>query len=94
MTKQGARKEMQVEHPRGNAMVGQGQPAGWQRMSNNSTERSAVHSSPDLTVFCFNLWLHMGNLRPQVLRHPCDLILDDKLVYVFVAKRKLELWKH
>lgn len=57
-------------------------------------ERSAVHSSPNLTVFCFNLWLHTDNLRLQVLRHPCDLILDDKLVYVFVAKRKLELWKH
>lgn len=50
MTKQGARKEMQVEHPRGNAMVGQGQPAGWQRMPNNSTEHSAVHSSPDLSL--------------------------------------------
>jgi len=50
MTKQGARKEMQVEHPRGNAMVGQGQPAGWQRRSHNSPERSAGHSSPDLSL--------------------------------------------
>lgn len=39
-------------------------------------------------------WLCTDNLRPQVRRHPCDLILDDKLVYVVVAKRKLELWKH
>lgn len=68
---------------------------GHQRMQTSVPERFASGSSPHLPVSsALTFWLHADNLRPQVRRHPCDLILDDKLVYVFVAKRKLELWKH
>lgn len=68
---------------------------GHQRMQNSTPEHFGSCPSPDLAVSAaLTFWLHADNLRPQVRRHPCDLILDDKLVYVFVAKRKLELWKH
>lgn len=64
-------------------------------MCSGIPELLARRSSPDLAVTsALSFWLHAVNLRPLVKRVPCDLILADKLVYVCVAKRKTELWKH
>lgn len=69
--------------------------AGWQRMRNCTPEPFDPRSSPDLTQSsALTFWLRLDNLRLQLRSHRCDLILEDKLVCVFVAKRKPELWKH
>lgn len=73
--------------------MGQGKAPWPPKDAKGPPEHCASGSSPGPAASsALTFWLHADNLRPQVRRHPCDLILDDKLVFVFVAKRKL--WKH